>query len=67
MGCMGHTSPKTKLRHIMLKIVKAYGNLLLLHNKAQCLNKNNHLKTPSLNLQSSGQHLQDAALFDPML
>jgi hypothetical protein len=44
-GHTGYTSPKTKLKRIMLKIVKAYGNLLLLHNKTQCLEENNHLKT----------------------
>jgi hypothetical protein len=43
MGHMGNASPQTKLRRINIKIVKAYGNSLLLHNGAQRLKENSCL------------------------
>jgi hypothetical protein len=64
---MGHASPKTKQKRVMLTVVNAYGNLLLLHNEAQHLEKNNCLKMSFLYLQNSGQSLQDTILVDPLL
>jgi hypothetical protein len=51
----------------MKKVVKAFNESLLLFNESQRLEENNCLKTRSLNYQNSGQHLQDAVLFDPLL
>jgi hypothetical protein len=56
-----------QLRRAIKKVVKQFDQMLLVYNEAQRLEENSHLKTPSLSHQNSGQHLQDAALFNLML